>query len=75
MTPHEATVTAQSDAAVIAASLTHPTEFAEIFDRHFRTIHRYVARRVRDPRRDRPVRPQRRRAGAQLQNGAPPAEN
>jgi DNA-directed RNA polymerase specialized sigma24 family protein len=46
MTPHEVTVTTQSDAAVIAASLGRPSEFAEIFDRHLRTIHRYVARRV-----------------------------
>jgi RNA polymerase sigma factor (sigma-70 family) len=52
MTPHEATVTAQSDAAVIVASLARPSEFAEIFDRHFRTIHRYVARRVGRERAD-----------------------
>jgi RNA polymerase sigma factor (sigma-70 family) len=35
-----------SDAAVIAASVTDPSTFGEIFDRHFAEIHRYLGRRV-----------------------------
>jgi RNA polymerase sigma factor (sigma-70 family) len=35
-----------SDAEVIAASLAEPEQFATIFDRHARLIHRYVARRA-----------------------------
>lgn len=35
-----------SDAAVIAASLERPDAFAAIFDRHYRDVHRYLARRV-----------------------------
>lgn len=37
---------AGDDAAVIAISRAHPERFAAIFDRHFRAIHGYVARRV-----------------------------
>ncbi len=36
-----------SDTELIAASLISPDRFAEIFDRHFQTIHRYLARRSR----------------------------
>jgi RNA polymerase sigma-70 factor (ECF subfamily) len=35
-----------SDAAVIGSSLTDPSCFGELFDRHFAEIHRYLARRV-----------------------------
>lgn len=35
-----------TDGAVIALSFTDPAAFALIFDRHFATIHRYLARRV-----------------------------
>jgi RNA polymerase sigma-70 factor (ECF subfamily) len=35
-----------SDAEVIVASRSDPARFAEVFDRHFRTIHRYLLRRV-----------------------------
>ncbi|MFD5517485.1 RNA polymerase sigma factor [Streptomyces sp. NPDC127066] len=37
---------AQADAALIAASLDEPEQFAALFDRHAPTIHRYVARRL-----------------------------
>jgi RNA polymerase sigma-70 factor (ECF subfamily) len=37
---------APSDADVIAASVDDPRAFVAIFDRYFRTIHRYLARRV-----------------------------
>jgi RNA polymerase sigma factor (sigma-70 family) len=37
---------APSDAAVIAASLVDPDQFAEIFDRHFATVFRFAERRV-----------------------------
>lgn len=36
----------ESDAAVIAASRDAPLAFAAVFDRHFDTIYRYLARRV-----------------------------
>ncbi len=36
-----------SDTELIAASLLNPEQFAAIFDRHFQTIHRYLARRSR----------------------------
>ena len=36
----------ESDAAVIASSLTDASAFGEIFDRHFAEIHRYLGRRV-----------------------------
>lgn len=35
-----------SDAAVIGESWTKPELFGQIFDRHFRTIHAYLARRL-----------------------------
>jgi DNA-directed RNA polymerase specialized sigma24 family protein len=34
------------DTELIAASLAEPTRFAELFDRHFPAIHRYLRRRV-----------------------------
>ncbi|WP_217708874.1 RNA polymerase sigma factor [Nonomuraea rhodomycinica] len=34
------------DGRIIERSLSEPEAFAEIFDRHFRTIHRYLARRL-----------------------------
>jgi RNA polymerase sigma factor (sigma-70 family) len=34
------------DSAVIEASQTDPEAFAELFDRHARVIHRYIARRL-----------------------------
>lgn len=41
-----------SDAAAIALSLSRPEAFAAIFDRHFDTIHAYLARRVGPARAD-----------------------
>jgi RNA polymerase sigma factor (sigma-70 family) len=35
-----------SDAEIIAASLSDPPVFGNVFDRHFAAIHRYVRRRV-----------------------------
>lgn len=35
-----------SDAEVLAQSRSEPAEFAVLFDRHFTTIYRYIARRV-----------------------------
>jgi RNA polymerase sigma factor (sigma-70 family) len=35
-----------SDSAAIAGSLERPESFAEIFDRHYLAVHRYLARRV-----------------------------
>jgi RNA polymerase sigma factor (sigma-70 family) len=39
-------VPAPTDGALIAASLTDPPRFAELFDRRFPEIHRYLHRRV-----------------------------
>jgi len=36
----------ESDADVIAASRQEPLAFAAVFDRHYDTVHRYLARRV-----------------------------
>lgn len=36
----------ESDAAIIAASWDEPLAFAAVFDRHFDTVHCYLARRV-----------------------------
>jgi RNA polymerase sigma-70 factor (ECF subfamily) len=41
-----------SDAMLIARSLAEPEMFSTIFDRHFATIHRYLARRVGSARAD-----------------------
>jgi RNA polymerase sigma factor (sigma-70 family) len=38
--------TATHDTELIAASLVEPARFAELFDRHFPAIHRYLRRRV-----------------------------
>ena len=38
--------TDRSDAALIEQSLARPDAFAELFDRHFDTVHRYARRRV-----------------------------
>jgi DNA-directed RNA polymerase specialized sigma24 family protein len=35
-----------SDSEVIASSMTHPIEFAAIFDRHVDPVRRFVARRL-----------------------------
>jgi hypothetical protein len=35
-----------NDAEIITASLDDPPRFAVIFDRHARTVHRFVARRL-----------------------------
>jgi len=35
-----------SDASVIAGSLQRPEQFAAIFDRHFDSVHAYLARRI-----------------------------
>jgi RNA polymerase sigma-70 factor (ECF subfamily) len=40
---------ASTDAEVIAASLTNASEFETLFDRHFRTINRYLRRRLSAP--------------------------
>jgi len=37
---------ASEDAAAIARSLRDPEAFAEVFDRHFAFVHRYIARRT-----------------------------
>jgi hypothetical protein len=37
---------ATDDSELIAASLVEPARFAELFDRHFPAIHRYLRRRV-----------------------------
>jgi RNA polymerase sigma factor (sigma-70 family) len=37
---------AASDAAAIATSLGEPEAFAEVFERHYPAVHRYVARRL-----------------------------
>ena len=34
------------DGAAIASSLHHPEAFAEVFDRHYAFVHRYIARRA-----------------------------
>jgi RNA polymerase sigma factor (sigma-70 family) len=39
-------VTDQSDGELIAASLSDPGAFAQVFDRHFDTVHRFVRRRI-----------------------------
>lgn len=39
-------VEAESDAQVIAASRADPLVFATVFDRHYDSVHRYLARRV-----------------------------
>lgn len=44
--------TVSTDAAVIAASLTNPSAFEVLFDRHFRTINRYLRRRLGAPMAD-----------------------
>ncbi len=36
----------RSDAELVTASATQPSLFADVFDRHFDVIHRYLARRV-----------------------------
>lgn len=36
----------RTDAEAIAASLSEPTAFVDVFDRHFDAIHRYLRRRV-----------------------------
>jgi RNA polymerase sigma-70 factor, ECF subfamily len=40
------------DGAAIARSLHHPEAFANVFDRHFAFVHRYVARRASRDRAD-----------------------
>src|SRR5919198_3037072 len=42
----EAVDSRQPDGAVVRASGSDPAAFAQIFDRHFERIHRYLARRV-----------------------------
>lgn len=42
----DGSVEARSDAQIIAASLAEPIVFAEVFDRHYNAVHRYLARRV-----------------------------
>ncbi|GAA4637609.1 RNA polymerase sigma factor [Actinoallomurus vinaceus] len=37
---------AETDAEVIEASLREPERFADLYDRHHQTIHRYLARRL-----------------------------
>jgi RNA polymerase sigma factor (sigma-70 family) len=39
----------RTDAEAIAASLTEPRAFVDVFDRHFDAIHRYLLRRVGSP--------------------------
>lgn len=36
----------QTDAQIIAASFDNAAVFADLFDRHFKSVHRYLARRV-----------------------------
>lgn len=40
------------DGTAIALSMTTPEVFTEVFDRHFRDVHRYLARRVGSDRAD-----------------------
>ena len=40
------------DGVAIARSLHDPEAFAEVFDRHFAFVHRYIARRARRDRAD-----------------------
>src|SRR5213596_2710401 len=42
----DAGVEAESDAAVILASLQQPARFGTIFDRHATVLHRYLVRRL-----------------------------
>jgi DNA-directed RNA polymerase specialized sigma24 family protein len=42
----------RSDSAVVAASLGEPAAFGELFDRHARVVHAYVARRLGADRAD-----------------------
>lgn len=43
---------ASTDADVVAASLANPSAFEALFDRHFRTINRYLRRRLSAPMAD-----------------------
>jgi RNA polymerase sigma factor (sigma-70 family) len=52
MTQPALRLTPPVDADLIDRSLLHPEAFAAIFDRHFRAIHRYLARRVGSDRAD-----------------------
>jgi len=36
----------RTDASIIRESMTSPARFADLFDRHFPAIHRYLARRI-----------------------------
>jgi RNA polymerase sigma factor (sigma-70 family) len=42
----ETTMPAEDDSTIVAESLSRPEVFARLFDRHFATVHRYLARRV-----------------------------
>jgi len=46
MSEQAASVQADSDAALMAASLAQPERFAVVFDRHYNAVHRYLARRA-----------------------------
>jgi RNA polymerase sigma-70 factor, ECF subfamily len=52
MGAHVDTTGVSSDAELIASSLTVPEAFANVFDRHFVAVHRYLARRVGRERAD-----------------------
>src|SRR5579859_7233989 len=52
MGAHGDTVGTGSDADLITRSLTAPEAFAAVFDRHFRAVHRYLARRIGRQRAD-----------------------
>jgi DNA-directed RNA polymerase specialized sigma24 family protein len=42
----------RTDAALLAASVREPEAFGEVFDRHARVVHAYLARRLGDDRAD-----------------------
>jgi RNA polymerase sigma-70 factor, ECF subfamily len=52
MRPVPSTSRVSDDAAAIARSLHDPEAFAEVFDRHFAFVHRYIARRAGRDRAD-----------------------
>ena len=46
MTPPGPALHSATDASLIAASVRRPERFATVFDRHFKSIHHYLARRA-----------------------------
>ncbi len=46
LSPPEEPTVPDDDHAIIAASLAHPERFGELFERHARELHRFLARRL-----------------------------